>query len=169
MESLEIAHKLLQLITRRLTQMITLNQKLWNLLSFHHNCPFPLLECVCETVLCAVCVWYWRGSVLGKGQRSGALWRKDRAGAPTPPIPPPSPCAVMGCLRGWRFPRQQKPSEEAALCALSVMQNGLLKVAREGAQSDTGWNRYMSNTCKVNNFQPLLTTMLCLCFFSLAR
>lgn len=139
MESLEIAHKLLQLITRTLIQMITLNRKLWNpLLSL----SFLFFSCLCARMCVSLCVkmhccfvhfarvCQWRGGVLWKGQRSVTPWRTDRAKAasPTlPPVPPPSPWAVMGCLRGWRFPWQL-----AAFCAPRVMQGGLLKVAREG-------------------------------------
>lgn len=75
-----------------------------------------------------------------------------------PPVPPPVPCAVMGCLRGWRFPWQQ-----AAFCASGVMRSGLLKVAREVVVVGVilGWNSHMSHKSKVNNFQPLLTKCLC--------
>lgn len=57
MESLEIVHKLLQLITRTLIQMITQNQKVGNLLSCLLAVRFLLLLCVfwCMHVCLSVC------------------------------------------------------------------------------------------------------------------
>lgn len=129
MESLEIAHKLLQLITRTLIQMITLKQRvgLCSLFTFR---PFHFFSCTCFLVRASFCVCVWL-----KGQRSGAPWRTDRAKATSltlPPILPPSPCAVTGCLCGWRFPWQQKPREEAAVCERRLMRNGALKVQGRG-------------------------------------
>lgn len=171
MESLEIAHKLLQLITRTLIQMITLNRKLWNpLLSL----SFLFFSCLCARMCVSLCVkmhccfvhfarvCQWRGGVLWKGQRSVTPWRTDRAKAasPTlPPVPPPSPWAVMGCLRGWRFPGNWLLSALRGWCRAACW-----RWRGRGAQSDIGWNSHMSYMNKVNNFQPLLTT--CLCFFS---
>lgn len=153
MESLEIAHKLLQLITRTLIQMMTLNQKVWNpplflslpghfflllvcfgahvCLSLYVNvlllCMFYLCVCVTEGVCVCVC-WGRARGLVHPGERTGGKGISDPSLRSSSLLL----CAVMGCLRGWRFPWQRKPCKRVALCAPRVMRSGLLKVAREG-------------------------------------
>lgn len=122
----------------------------------------------------ALCIVYVCKSVSLKGQCVGKgpevlVHPGERTGPKPyltpPPLPSPSPCAVMGCLRGWRFPWQREPGEEGALCALRVMQNGLLKAGGGPKVISGGTGVY---TSKVNNSQLLHTTRLCFWVFFLS-
>lgn len=138
---------------------MTLNHKVCNSsVSF----SFCLWLCACMCVFPLLCSHQWRGVVLHKGQRSDTPQRMDGAKAASRTllsVPPPSPCAVMGCLHGWWFPWQL-----AAFCTLRVRLGGLLKVVRGGGegevQSDFGWNSHMSYIDKANNFKSLFSTCL---------
>ncbi len=188
MESLEIAHKLLQLITRTLIQMITLKfgilSSLFYFLSISfswaclcvlvHACAsFCVYKCALALCVLCVCVCVTEGAACW-GRARGLVHPGERTG-PKPHLRPFLPSLLPHPVLSWDvsvgdgFPGNESPVRRLHCALRGWCRTVCCRWRGRGAQSDIGWNRRTSYTSKVNNFQPLLTTWLCFFFFPPSR
>lgn len=171
MESLEIAHKLLQLITRTLIQMITLNHKVSNPLLSLSCLFFSLLVyrlvrlCACKNAqsLCALCACV---STMGRRVVEGpevCHTPENGQGQSSISDPSSSPSSFTLCCHGMS--RWVTVSLATGCFLRSEGDAGRLvdgggRGWGRGGVVVVGRNSLMSYTSRVNNFQPLLTTCL---------
>lgn len=174
MESLEIAHKLLQLITRTLIQMITLNHKVSNP-PLSVSCLFfsllvyglaRLPVCKNAPLLCAFCACV---STMGRRVVEGpevCHTLENGQGQSSISDPSSSPSSFTLCCHGMsRWVTVSLATGCFLRCegdAGRLAEGGERKggAGAGGGVVFLGWNSLMSYTSRVNNFQPLLATCL---------